>query len=107
MIGALKLVYPLICHFDNGHQLPIICGIAQYSGRAVSSVVHDRVRNPKSVVLVRAVSDSKATWIGLQNDRFLRLEMVEDRGFSKSLFELSQWKFVIPSQFPLPQALYL
>jgi len=102
VIGALEIVSPLFHCLDNRQELPIVRVVVLFGGRAFSRVVIDWAKNPESVVLVEDAGDCEAACIGLQNDRFLRVEVLEDRCFGKGLFELSKCEFGIPSQFPLP-----
>jgi hypothetical protein len=102
VIGALEIVSPLFQCLDNCEDLPIVSVVVLFSGRVFSRVEIDWAKNPKSVVLVKDAGDCTAACIGLQNDRFLRDEMLEDRCLGKGLFELLKFKFGILSLFPLP-----
>jgi hypothetical protein len=107
VISALEIVSPLFHCLDNRQQLPSVCVIVLFGGRALSRVEIDWAKNPESVVLVDDAGDCEAASIGLQNDRFLWVEVLEDWCFGKGLFELSKCEFGIPSTFPLPGALCL
>ena len=102
VISALEIVSPLFCCLHNRQELPIVRVVVLFGGRAFSRVEIDWAKNPKSVLLVEAGSDCEVACIGLQNDWFLRAEVLEDRYFGKGLFELSKCEFGIPSPFPLP-----
>jgi len=102
VISALEIVSPLFHCLDNHQELPIVCVVVLFGGRAFSSVEIDWAKNPESVIVVKDAGDCEAACIGLQNDRFLRVEVLEDRCLGKALFELSKCVFGIPSPFPLP-----
>ena len=87
---------------DNRQELRIVRVVVLFGGRAFSGVESDWANNPESVVLVKDDHDSEAACIGLQNDRGLGVEMLEDRCFGQGRFELSKCEFSIPSPFPLP-----
>jgi len=101
-MGALEVVSLLFHCLDNRQELPIVHVVVLSGGRAFSKVEIDWAKNPEFVVLVKNASDCEATCIGLQNDRFLQVEMLEDWCFFKGRFELSKCEFGIPSPFPLP-----
>jgi len=101
VIGALEMVSPLFHCIDNRQELPIIRVVVLLGAGAFSRVEIDWVKNPESVILVEDAGDCEAACVGLQNDRFLRVEMLEDRCFGKGLFEFSKCEFGIPSPFPL------
>jgi hypothetical protein len=102
VVGALEIVSPLFHCLDNCQELPIVHVVGLFGGTVFSRVEIDWAKNPKSVVLVKDAGECEAACIGLQNDRFLRDEMLEDRCLGKGLFELLKFKFGIPSPFPLP-----
>ena len=102
VIGARQILSPLFHCLDYRQELLIVHVVVLIGGEAFSRVEIDWVKNPESVILVEDASDCEAACIGLQNDRFLRVEMLEDQCFSKGLFELSKCKFGIPSPFSLP-----
>jgi len=102
VISALEIVSPLFHCLKNRQELPIIRVIVLFGRRAFSRVEIDWAKNPESVVLVEDAGDCEAACIGLQNDQFLRVEMLENRCFGTGFFELSKCEFGIPSPFPLP-----
>ena len=102
VIGALEIVSPLLYCLDNHQELPILRVVVLFGRRAFSRVEIDWAKNPESVVLVKDAGDCKAACIGLQNHRFLRVEMRENQCFGKGLFEPLKCMFGIPSPFPLP-----
>ena len=102
LIGALEIVSPLFHFLQNGQELPMVQVIVLFGGGAFPRVKIDWAKNPESIVLVKDAGDCEAACIGLQNDRSLRGELLEDRCFGKGLFELSKCNFGIPSPFPFP-----
>jgi hypothetical protein len=102
VISAVEIVSPLFHCLDNRQELPIVRVVVLFAGTAFSRVEIDCAKNPESVVLVEDAGDCEAACIGLQNDRFLPVEVLEDQCFGKGLFELSKCEFGIPSPFPLP-----
>jgi len=102
VISALVIVSPLFHCLNNRQELPIVRVVVLFGGGGFSRVEIDWAKNAESVVLVEDAGVCEAACIGLQNDRFLRLEVQEDRCFGKGLFELSKCEFGIPSPFPLP-----
>jgi hypothetical protein len=102
VIATLDIVPPLFHCLDNRQELPIVHVLVPFGGREFSRQEADWAENSESVVMVKDAGDCEAACIGLQNDQFLRVEMLEDRCFGKGLFELSKFKFGIPRLFPLP-----
>jgi len=107
VIGALEVVSPLFHCLDNRQELPIVRVIVLFGKRAFSRVEIDWAKNPESVVQVKNAGDCEATCIGQQDDRFLQVEMLDDRCYGKGLFKLPKCEFSIPSPFSLPCALCL
>jgi len=101
VIGAVQIVSPLFHCLDNRQELPIVRVVVLFGGGAFSRVEMDWAKNPKSAVLVEDAGDREAACIGLQNGRFLRVEMLQDPCVGKGLFELSKCEFGIPIPFPL------
>lgn len=64
VIGALDIVPRLFHYLDIGQQLPIVCIVVLFGGRACPRVEIDWVRNPESVVLVMHGVSSEAACIG-------------------------------------------
>jgi hypothetical protein len=58
---------------------PIVYVIVPFRRREVFEVESDWVKNSESVVLFKDASNYEATCIGLQNDWFLQVIMVEVR----------------------------
>jgi hypothetical protein len=102
VISTLEIVSPLFRCLNNRQELLIVRVIGLFGGAAFSIVNIDWVKDPKSVVLIEDARECEAAHIGLQNDQFLPVDMLEDRCFGKGRFELSQWEFGIPSPFRLP-----
>jgi len=101
-ISALEIVFPL-CHWINNRQeLPIVPVIVLFGRGAFLRVEIDWPTNPESVVLVEDAGICEAACLCLQNDWFLRVEMLENRCCGKCLFQRSKCDFGIPNPFPLP-----
>jgi len=79
VISALGIVSPLCHYLDNRQELPIVRVVVLFGGRACARIEIEWAKNPESVVLVEDEGDCEAACIGLQNDRFLRVEVLEDR----------------------------
>jgi hypothetical protein len=79
VIGALGIVSRLLHSFENRKVHPIVHVIVPFRRRAFFEVESDWVKNSESVVLVKDASNYEAACIGLQNDRFLQIIMVEVR----------------------------
>ena len=79
VIGAREVVYPLFDHVDDCQELPMIRVVVLFGRRAFSRVQIDRSKDPESVVLVKDGGDCEATCIGLQHDRILQDEMLENQ----------------------------
>jgi len=83
LISALEIVSPLFHCLDNRQELPIVCVVVLFGRRAFSRVEIDCAKNHEYVVLVKDAGDCETACIGLQNDQFLRVEMLEDQCFGK------------------------
>jgi hypothetical protein len=106
VIGAPEMVTPLLHCLNNLQECQIVCVIVLFSGRVFSRVQIHWAKNPESVLLVEDAGDCEAAFIGLPNDLFLGVEMLQDWCACVELFELSMCEFGIPSPFPLPLALW-
>jgi len=103
VISALEIVSPLFHCVDDCQELPNVRVVVSFAGRAFSRVEIDLAKNPKFVILVEDAGDCQAAYIGLQNDRFLRVEVLQDRCVGNGLSQLSKCGFGIPrSPFPPP-----
>ena len=102
VIGAPEIGSPLFHCRDDRQELPILSIVVLFGRLAFSSVEIDYAKNAESVILIKDAGNCEAACIGLQNDRFLLVDMLEDRCYSKGLFELLKCEFGIPSPFPLP-----
>jgi hypothetical protein len=102
VMSTLKRVSPLSHCLDNREELKIVRVVVLFVWGALSTVEIDLGKNPESGILVEDAGDCEADCIGRQNDRFLWVEMLEDRCFGKGHYELSKCEFGIPSPFPLP-----
>ena len=60
--------------------------VVLFGSRAFSGVEVDQSEDPESIKLIENAGDCKATGIGLQNDRLLRVEMLKDRCVTKCYF---------------------
>jgi len=78
VISALEVVSPLFHCLDNRQELPIVRVVVLFNAGELLRVEIDWAKNPESVVLVKDAGDWEAACIGLQNDRFLQVDMLED-----------------------------
>jgi hypothetical protein len=100
VIGPVRIVSVLFRFLDNRKELAIVSVVGLFGGGAFLTVEIDSAKNPESVIAVEDARDGNATCIGLQNDRFLGVELLEDRGLGKGFCELSKCEFSIPNPFP-------
>ena len=102
VIGAVEVVSLIFDCLDNRQEVKIVSLVVLFWRRAFSIVEITRGKNPESVVLVKDAGDCDAAYLGQQNDRFLPVEMLEDRCYGKGLCEVPNCKFSILSPFRLP-----
>jgi len=86
VISVLEIVSRLFHCLENRQELLIVRVVVLFGPGASFRLEIDWAKKPESVVLVEDAGDYEAACIGLQNDRFLRVEVVEDRWVGNGLF---------------------